>query len=196
MSLITSNKLITLFKPYQRSRGSPRRVFGGEGGCVCRLAPQVRGGSLELSYLLSSIPLLWRWPHLRGRCNLCGENHFETTLIQALQFPMLFVSGGGLMKQKREPLGCTWAVTWFCTAHDFSSTSLDDTQAHRVCDLEIKILSVSGQKCLQGLSRRRFPCLLWSHLYKFSGFARKDDLFSSCWMGGCVGPCVKPGCLS
>lgn len=162
---------------------------------VCRLAPRVWGGS----WASSSDSF-----HCYGDGCVCGFDVtcVERTILRRLpyrrwRFRCWLLSGRGLMKQKQEPLGCTWSVTWFHTAHDFSSTSVDDTKAHRVCDLEIKILSASKQKCLQGSSRRRFPCSYGVICRSFRLFARKDDLFSSCWIEGCVEPHVniKPDCL-
>lgn len=63
---ITSNKPITLFKPYQRSPGSPRCVFGGGGGCLqvgpagtrwelgAELLPQILSIAMEMAVSVGS----------------------------------------------------------------------------------------------------------------------------------------------
>lgn len=184
--VITSSKLITLLV----FSGQPPGVcFGGEAsgwGClVCRPSLRVLDGSLELSCFLSSLPLLWRWLHLWGQCNLCRGNHSGTS-IQALMSPMLFVPRRGLMKLKWEPLGCAWSVAWFHITHGFSSTPLD-TKSHTVCDLEIEIFSTSRQKCWEGFVSKKVPMLVLKSSVQVLGFLQ-DDLFSSCWIGGCLEP--------
>lgn len=122
-------------------------LFGQPPWCGFGLSLQVLDGNLELSCFLGSFPLLWRCLHLQGWHNLFRENHFEMTSMQALTFPMLFLLGRGLMKQKWEPLGCTWSVTGFHTAHDSSSASLDDAKSHRVCDFKNCYLHLGRSAC-------------------------------------------------
>lgn len=135
---------------------------------------RVLDGSVELSCVPSSCPRLWRWLQLQGRCSLCEE------WIQALVLPVLFVLGRGLMKQVRasglhgvcDLISCSS----FILIHDFSSTSLDNAKSRRVCDLEIKILAASRQKCLQD-SIGKVPMLITKSLVQLLGFLQGKMLF-------------------